>query len=314
MASHSLGLSLHEAARRMGVLFVEENEPQDRFLDANGLRFHYLEWGDPSNPTVLMLHGVSQQAHSWDFISLPLSHDYHVIALDQRGHGDSDWAADGDYTLDSMVADLDSIVPALGLDGGSLDRLGAGPGFHLMGHSMGGRNSFVWASRHPGALKSLTIVDTGPETVSRGRQRIQRFQKLPDNLDTLDEFADRIQEYTGRTREQVLGALKYSIRQGADGKWTWKYDRVIRERGRQDGPWSPEQLWECWRGIDCPTLVTRGDRSDVFADDTLQRMGREIADCTTVTIANAGHLVQGDNPPDFLAAARAHLDRAEGRD
>ena len=313
MASHSLGLSLHEAARRMGVLFVEENEPKDRFVDANGLRFHYLEWGDPSNPTVLMLHGVSQQAHSWDFISLPLSPDYHVIALDQRGHGDSDWAADGDYTLDTMVADLDAIVPALGLDGGPLDRLRAGSGFHLMGHSMGGRNSFVWASRHPGALKSLTIVDTGPETVSRGRQRIQRFQKLPDNLDTLDEFADRIQEYTGRTREQVLGALKYSIRQGADGKWTWKYDRVIRERGRQDGPWSPEQLWECWRRIDCSTLVTRGDRSDVFADETLQRMGREISDCTTVTITNAGHLVQGDNPPDFLAVARAHLDRAEGR-
>ena len=304
MASHSLGLSLHEAARRMGVPFVDENEPADRFVDANGLRFHYLEWGDSSKPTVLMLHGVSQQAHSWDFISLPLSPDYHVIALDQRGHGDSDWASDGDYTLDSMVGDLDAIVPALGLDDGQ---------FHLMGHSMGGRNSFVWASRHPEALRSLTIVDTGPETATRGRQRIQRFQQLPDNLDTLEEFADRIQEYTGRTREQVLGALKYSIREGADGKWTWKYDRVIRERGRQDGPWSPEQLWECWRRINCPALVTRGDRSDVFSDETLQRMGREIADCKTVTVANAGHLVQGDNPPEFLAAARAHLDRAEGR-
>ena len=303
MASHSLGLSLHDAARRMGVPFVEENEPVDRFVDANGLRFHYLEWGNPANPTVLMLHGVSQQAHSWDFISLPLSPDYHVLSLDQRGHGDSDWATDGDYTLESMIADLDAIVPALGLDGGK---------FHLMGHSMGGRNSFVWASKHPGALRSLTIVDTGPETISRGRQRIQRFQKLPDNLDTLDEFADRIQEYTGRTREQVLGALKYSIRQGTDGKWTWKYDRVIREGGRRENAWDPEYLWQCWSRIDCPALVTRGDRSDVFANEVLQRMGREIADCTTVTVSNAGHLVQGDNPSEFLAAARPHLDRAEG--
>ena len=303
MASHSMGLSLHEAARRMGVPFIHENEPADRFVDANGLRFHYLEWGDPSNPTVLMLHGASQQGHSWDFISLPLSTDYHVLALDQRGHGDSDWAHDSDYSLDAMVGDLEALVPALGMDAVR---------FHLMGHSMGGRNSFVWASRHPRALRSLTIVDTGPETVPRGRQRIQQFRELPDNLDTLDEFADRIQEYTGRTREQVLGALKYSIRQGADGKWTWKYDRVMRERGRQDNLWSPEQLWECWRRIDCPTLVTRGDRSDIFSDDTLQRMGREIADCTTATITNAGHLVQGDNPQDFLAAARAHLERAEG--
>ena len=302
MASHSLGLSLHEAARRMGVPFVDENEPVDRFVEVNGLRFHYLEWGNPGNPTVLMLHGVSQQAHSWDFISLPLSRGYRVLSLDQRGHGDSDWSPDEDYTLDAMVGDLDAVIPALGLGSEK---------FHLMGHSMGGRNSFVWASRHPGALRSLTIVDTGPETASRGRQRIQNFQELPDNLDTLDEFADRIQEYTGRTREQVLGALKYSIRQGPDGKWIWKYDRVIRQRGRRDNLWSPEQLWECWRRIDCPTLVTRGDRSDIFADETLQRMGQEIADCTTVTVSNAGHLVQGDNPPEFLAAARAHLDRAE---
>ena len=85
MASHSLGLSLHDAARRMGVPFVDENEPVDRFVDANGLRFHYLEWGNPANPTVLMLHGVSQQAHSWDFISLPLSPDYHVISPGPTG-------------------------------------------------------------------------------------------------------------------------------------------------------------------------------------------------------------------------------------
>ena len=303
MASHSLGLSLHEAARRVGVPFSQENEPVDRFVDANGLRFHYLEWGDPACPTVLMLHGASQQGHSWDFISLPLSPDYHVLALDQRGHGDSDWAPDGDYSLDAMQGDLDAVIPALGLDGG---------GFHLMGHSMGGRNSFVWASRHPRALRSLTVVDTGPESVRRGRQRIQQFRELPDNLDTLEEFADRIQEYTGRSREQVLGALKYSIRQGANGKWTWKYDRVMRQPGREDNHWTPERLWECWRRIDCPTLVTRGDRSDIFAAETMERMGREMAGCVTVTIANAGHLVQGDNPPDFLAAARAHLERAQG--
>ena len=73
MASHSLGLSLHQAARKMGVSFTDDNEPVDRTVKANGLNFHYLEWGDSSKPTLVMLHGVSQQAHSWDFVSLALS-------------------------------------------------------------------------------------------------------------------------------------------------------------------------------------------------------------------------------------------------
>ena len=299
MAPHSLGLSLHEAARQMGVPFQEENESVDRWVRANGMNFHLLEWGDPGKPGVLMLHGASQQAHSWDFISLGLSSEYHVLVLDQRGHGDSDWAPDGDYSIEAAQGDLDGIVDALGLSD-----------FNLMGHSMGGRNSFVWASRHPGMLRSLTIVDTGPETVPRGSDRIRRFRELPDNLDTFEEFADRVQEYTGRSREQVLGALKYSIRQGADGKWTWKYDKVMRQSGRTESYWTPEQLWDCVKRIDCPTLVTRGDRSDIFAAETMDRMCEDIADCTCVTIANAGHLVQGDNPVDFLAAARVHLARA----
>ena len=299
MAAHSLGLSLHEAARQMGVPFQEENESVDRWVRANGMNFHLLEWGDPGKPGVLMLHGASQQAHSWDFISLGLSSEYHVLVLDQRGHGDSDWAPDGDYSIEAAQRDLDGIVDALGL-----------ADFNLMGHSMGGRNSFVWASRHPGMLRSLTIVDTGPETVRRGSDRIRRFRELPDNLDSFEEFADRVQEYTGRSREQVLGALKYSIRQGADGKWTWKYDKVMRQSGRTESYWTPEQLWDCVKRIDCPTLVTRGDRSDIFAAETMDRMCEDITDCTCVTIANAGHLVQGDNPVDFLAAARAHLARA----
>ena len=298
MASHSLGLSLHEAARRMGVPFTVENEPVDRFVKANGLNLHYLEWGNPDLPTIVMLHGISQQAHSWDFISLPLSVDYHVLALDQRGHGDTDWSPNGDYSTDIYVQDVDGFINALGLRN-----------FHLIGHSMGGRNSLAWASGRPGMLRSLTIVDTGPETQRRGQSRIQEFRELPDELDTLEEFAQRVMEYTGRNREQTMGALKYSIRQREDGKWTWKYDKAMRVQGFRAAAWTPEQLWAGWRKIDCPALLVRGERSDIFADETMVKMAAEHPDCTTVTIANAGHLVQGDNPPDFLAAVRGLLSR-----
>ena len=300
MASHSLGLSLHEAARRMGVPFTVENEPVDRFVKVNGINLHYLEWGDTDRPAILMLHGISQQAHSWDFISLPLSVDYRVIALDQRGHGDSDWSPNGNYSTDIYVGDIEGFVGAMRLEN-----------FHLMGHSMGGRNSLAWASGRPGILKSLTIVDTGPETQRRGQNRIQQFRELPDELDTLDEFASRVMEYTGRNREQTMGALKYSIRQRQDGKWTWKYDKAMRVSGFRAPTWTPEQLWDGWRKIDCPALVVRGVRSDIFADETMVRMAEEHPDCTTVTVENAGHLVQGDNPPDFLAAVRGLLSRFE---
>ena len=294
MASHSLGLTLHQAARQKGVPFTLENEPADRSVQVNGMNFHYLEWGDPGNPLIVMLHGGSQQAHSWDFVSLPLSEHFHIIAMDQRGHGDSDWAPEGDYSLEAHQRDIDGFVEALGL-----------ANFNLIGHSMGGRNSYVWASRHPSVLRSLVIVDTGPVAQSRGRNRIQNFRELPDELDTFEEFADRVQEYTGRSREQTLGALKYSIRQRPDGKWSWKYDKLLRTPGRQGPQWSSDQLWEAVAKITCPTLVVRGGDSDIFADETMQQMRQVIPHCDTVTVPNAGHLVAGDNPGDFLTAVRS---------
>jgi pimeloyl-ACP methyl ester carboxylesterase len=179
---------------------------------------------------------------------------------------------------------------------------------------MGGRNSFIWASRNPETLRSLTIVDTGPETQRQGQDRIRNFRELPNNLDSFQEFADRIKEYTGRTDEQVLGALKYSIREMPDGKWSWKWDPETKNRTRSgaDPNWTTEKLWECVEAVDCPSLVVRGSRSDIFAEETLAKMGQVMTDCTTQTIKDAGHLVQGDNPVDFIAVARGLLDRTNG--
>mgnify|MGYP002854525855 CR=1 FL=1 len=292
------GLTLYDAARKLGVPFAKENQPTDKTVQVNGLNFHYLDWGESDHPAALLLHGNSQQAHSWDFVSLALSEKCHVLALDQRGHGDTDWAAGGDYSIEAQQKDIDGFVQAVGLQG-----------FVLIGHSMGGRNSYIWASRHPGSLKGLVIVDTGPDTQVRGRERIRNFQQLPDELDSFEEFAQRVQEYTGRSREQVTGALKYSIRQRADGKWTWKYDKSMRDPARRESAWTPEQLWEWVRKIDCPTLVMRGDRSDLFSEETMRRMKDTIGDCETVTIPGAGHLVQGDNPAAFVDAVHAMLCR-----
>ena len=149
------GLPLHNAASAMGVKFTKEFEPRDRTVEANGLTFHYLEWGDPSNPAALLLHGFAQTCHSWDFISLSLADRFHVHALDQRGHGDSSWAPDGDYSPETQQTDIHGVVEALDLRD-----------FLLMGLSMGGRNSFTYAALHPERVKALVVVDAAPENMA----------------------------------------------------------------------------------------------------------------------------------------------------
>ena len=292
------GLSLFDAARTMGVSFDREVEPHGKEVAANGLTLHYLDWGTEGKQPVLFLHGALQQGHSWDFVALPLCPDYHVLALEARGHGDSQWASDGDYSLEAHLADIEGFVDAVGLDQ-----------FILVGHSMGGRNSYVYTARNPDKVKGLVIVDTGPEIRARGADRIRRFRELPDDMDTYQEFADRVQEYTGRTREQVMGALKYSIRQRSDGKWSWKYDKLLRTPGSQPAGWGPDKLWECVASIRCPTMVIRGGDSDLFTPEVMERMLELIPGSMGAVVPRAGHLVAGDNPVDFLASLHELLQR-----
>ena len=298
MSLQTEGLSLFEAARQMGVDFPREVQPQDRQVTVNGRNVHYLDWGSEDKQPLLFLHGALQQGHSWDFVALGLCNEFHIMALDARGHGETQWAEDGDYSLEAHQRDLDGFVDVMGLEH-----------LILVGHSMGGRNSYVFTSRRPEVVKALVIVDTGPQLQREGASRIQRFRELPDELDSYQEFAARVQEYTGRPKEQVLGGLKYSIRQREDGKWTWKYDKLLRSPGFQPGSWTPEQLWECLGRITCPTLILRGGNSDLFPNETVEEMLRVIPQSTSAVVSGAGHLVAGDNPSGFLEAVRPFLDR-----
>ena len=175
---------------------------------------NYLDWGNPGAQTILFLHGALQQGHSWDFVALPLATDYHCIALDARGHGDSQWASDGDYSLEAHQGDLEGLMDALGLDQ-----------FILVGHSMGGRNSYVYTSRHPEKVKALVIVDTGPQTDPAGQRRIQQFRELPDELDSFPEFADRVQQYTG----PAAGASPWSAEVQYPGALRRQMDLEVRQ-------------------------------------------------------------------------------------
>ena len=129
------------------------------------MRFHYLEWGAPDAPPIVLLHGGHQSAHSWDLVSLHLAQRYRVLALDQRGHGDSEWARDVEYSNHAMSLDAEAFIDAMGLRRPI-----------LIGHSMGGRNSMLLTRRDPSRLRALVIVDVGPELSDRGPRGDRRLR------------------------------------------------------------------------------------------------------------------------------------------
>jgi len=289
--------TLYEAARIIGIPFREELHPFSKKVVLNGLKFHYLEWGKGDSETILILHGIGQQSHSWDFISLALASRYRVIALDARGHGDSEWAPNGDYSMEAHQQDLDGFTEAI--------RLGK---FILMGHSMGGKTAYVFASRRPEKVKALVIVDTGPNDNPKSVNRIRTFMTLPDILGSYEEFVARVVDYTDRPPDMVRGSLKHSLMQLSDGRWTWKYDRAIRSPMRKSSTWNSSRLWDCLANVTCPTLLVRGSKSDVLGHESYEKILNLSPHICGVTVANAAHIVMGDNPKGFLGAIEPFLD------
>ena len=283
----------------MGVRFANDNAPQDKFVTANGMRFHYLEWGSAANPPMLLLHGFAQTCHSWDFVALGFSDDYRVIVLDQRGHGDSDWAADGDYSPETQQNDISAVVREIGLED-----------FTLMGLSMGGRNSFTYAANNPDRVRALVIVDAGPQNMQQGTQNIRNFVQQDDELDSIDAFVERVLKYNPRRApEQIRGSIMHNLKQLPNGKWTWKYDKRLRRPGRRMGsdPETEKRLWGYLEALQCPTLLVRGGASDIIAMDTADRMHAVIPNSQLATIEGAGHLVMGDSPAGFQRAVTEFL-------
>jgi pimeloyl-ACP methyl ester carboxylesterase len=221
--------------------------------------------------------------------------------LDQRGHGDSDWASDGDYTPETQQKDIEAIVAELGLGE-----------FVLMGLSMGGRNSFTYASSNPDQVKALIIVDAGPENVRAGTQNIRNFVEQEDELDSIDAFVDRVIKYNPRRDPiQIRGSIVNNLKQLPNGKWTWKYDKILRSQGRMGRPQDPEmtrRLWGYLENLQCPTMVVRGDKSDIIATETADQMIGKIPGGKLAIVENAGHLVMGDNPSGFEKAVTAFIE------
>jgi pimeloyl-ACP methyl ester carboxylesterase len=235
----------------------------------------------------------------WDFAGLSLCDRYRVVALDQRGHGDSDWASDGDYALEAHHRDLAAVVETLGLDD-----------FVLVGLSMGARNAVAYAADYPEQVRALVAVDWSPEPGRAGAESVKRFVQEHDELDSFEEFVDRVRGYSHRRPlAQIRASLVHNVRQLPSGKWTWKYDPLLRSPGRSR-PSEPDEnnmLWGYVEAVQCPTLIVRGADSDIMAPGSAVQMRDRMRDARLVEVADAGHRVPGDNPAQFQAALDAFL-------
>jgi pimeloyl-ACP methyl ester carboxylesterase len=268
---------------------------QDHTIALNGLRFHYRDWPNPGAQALVLLHGFTGHARSWDTFAAAMQDRYRVLALDQRGHGETQWA--DAYGADLMVEDVQAFVTALGLKQ-----------FVLLGLSMGGRNAYHFAARHPEEVQRLVIVDIGPEIVAAGSTRIQAGVQARDVFDSPEEAVVAARAGNPRAPDDALRhRVTHNLMQRPDGKWTFRFDAKLRAPGGTPPRPEPAAAWALLAKIGCPTLLIRGAESDVLGVKTAARMVREIPDCRLVTVPDSGHSVPLDNPPGFLAATRTFL-------
>ena len=267
-----------------------------RFVEAGGLRLHYLDHGTAGKPAMLCIHGGAAHAHWFDFVAPDFSADHHVFSLDQRGHGDSAWADPPNYAYERFAADLNEVAEKLDLRD-----------FVLIGHSMGGTIALTYAAAYPGRVNRLVIVDS---TVHMNAERVAALREVGarqgSTYATRDEFIARFRVRPAGTTAtpQVLRHLaENGSRQHADGSWRHKFDRnVYATRETVDG-------MPCWNRITIPALLVKGDLSDRISPQVFAMVKARCPHIELAEVTNSNHHVTLDNPAGFVRAVRAFLAR-----
>ena len=266
----------------------------ERDLVLDGLRFHLVDRGRPDGPAVLLLHGFNQTAHSWDEFAERIAADgFRAVAIDQRGHGDSDRAPGGDYSRESMADDAVRLADALGIER-----------FAVVGMSMGAVHAVLAAVRHPARVLALVVVDWAPEVEAQGVGIIAQVARL--SWPTFDDAVESMHRFNPRrSRDNISARLSRSLGPDEQGTWRWKVDAAGLAAHPRFAE-SAESMWRAVEGVSCPTLVVRGGESDLLSAPMAERVA-SLARGRLVTVAGAGHSVPGDHPEGFYSAVSPFL-------
>ena len=287
--------------------------PTSRIYFSQRLRLHYVDWGNPSAPPLLMLHGGRDHCRNWDWVAAELRRDWHIIAPDLRGHGDSQWSADGSYSVASYVYDLAQLV----------DQQQLAP-VTIIGHSLGGNIAVRYAGIFPDKVRRLVAIEglglSAKALEERARKGIaERMQgwiaeqrglaaRVPRRYASIDDAFKRMQEENKHlSPEQARHLTQHGVNQNEDGTYSWKFDNYFRSRPAYD--MTPDDIHALWSRIACPTLLISGKES--WATNPLED-GRAafFRTARVVSVDGAGHWVHHDRLELFLDLVREFL--AEG--
>ncbi|HDS1738604.1 alpha/beta hydrolase [Pseudomonas putida] len=261
-----------------------------QFEGASGLRLAADIGGEAGLTPVVLLHGGGQTRHSWgNVFSSLVTAGYHVISYDARGHGDSDWDSEGDYTLDAMVEDLHAV----------LCELPSTP--ILVGASMGGMTALAAAGEAQHEIaRALVMVDVTPRINAQGAQQIMAFMREhADGFESIEAASEAVANYLPhRTRPRDASGLSRNLRQ-REGRWFWHWDPQLMPGSNQARAHSQDRLEAAARSLSMPTLLIRGDKSNIVTEQEATRFLNLVPHAEYLTVHGAGHMVVGDRNDAF---------------
>ena len=286
--------------------------PQSRYYHSQGLRLHFTDWGNPQGPPLLLVHGGLDHSRSWDHLARALRRNFHVVAPDLRGHGDSEWATGSSYSLADHVYDLTGLVKAAGFENVS-----------IVGHSMGGMVSLAYAGVFPEKVSRLVVLDGVTNFPAR---RVKPADvRIAEWISDLDKLAQRkIHRYASvtdgaerilhrnrhLTREQAMHLATHGLKQNPDGTYGWKFNPYLRSRA----PYrlSLEDHIGLWSRIACPTLLVSGSES-FLPDPATAGVMKYFENAELARIEGAGHWLHHDKPDEVLGLLKKFLEQVESK-
>lgn len=286
-----------------------QSGPASRIYFSQRLRLHYVDWGNADAPPLILLHGGRDHCRNWDWVAERLRHEWHIIAPDLRGHGDSQWLSDGNYSTVGYTYDLAQLIHQ--------QRLAP---VTIIAHSLGGIIALRYAGIHPENVRALVAIEgllRGPRTLARASltigERMRRWiaeqrelaGRPPHRYPSIEEAWKRMQEANRHlSPEQACHLTLHGVNQNEDGTYSWKFDNYVRVFPPYDIP-EPE-VERLWSEITCPTLLVHG-RESWATNPAEDGRTRHFRNARVVAFEKAGHWVHHDRLDDFLTVVREFL-------